>query len=69
MSKEPHDYGNPVGKSAAEVEQDLGLARWCLYCGNKTLKDVGDAVFPGHGRQYGTEEEIRRLRCDLEIVR
>lgn len=57
------------GKSAAEIEQDLGLTRGRLYRWHKTVKEAGDDAFPGHGRQTGLEEENRHLRRELEIVR
>ena len=57
------------GKSAAQIEQDLGLTKGRLYRWKKDLKMAGDDAFPGHGRQVGPEEEIRRLRRELEIAR
>ena len=33
------------------------------------MKEGGDDAFPGHGRQSGLEEEVRRLRQELEITR
>ena len=57
------------GKSAAQIEQDLGLTKGRLYRWKKDLKQGGDDAFPGHGRQIGLEEEVRRLRHELEITR
>jgi transposase len=57
------------GKSAAQIEQDLGLTRGRLYRWQRVLAESGDDAFPGHGRQAGLEEEVRRLRQELEITR
>lgn len=57
------------GKSAAQIEQDLGLTHGRLYRWHKDLKQAGDDAFPGQGRQTGIEEELRRLRRELEITR
>ena len=56
------------GKSAAQIEQDLGLTKGRLYRWKRDLKQAGDDAFPGHGRQVGLEEELRRLRHELEIT-
>ena len=55
------------GKSAAQIEQDLGLTSGRLYRWKRDLKEAG--AFPGPGRQAGLEEELRRLRRELEITR
>lgn len=57
------------GKSAREIEDDLGITRGRLYSWKKQLKKSGDNAFPGQGRQSGPEEELRRLQRELEIVR
>jgi transposase len=57
------------GKSAAQIEEDLGLTRGRLYRWKTVLQQAGDEAFPGHGRQVGMEEELRRLRRELEITR
>ena len=56
-------------KSAAQIEQDLGLTTGRLYRWQKDLKQAGDEAFPGQGRQVGLEEELRQLRQELEITR
>lgn len=57
------------GKSAAQIEQDLGLTAGRLYSWKKSLKQAGEEAFPGQGRQTGPEEELRRLRRELDITR
>ena len=57
------------GKSAVQIEQNLGLSTGRLYSWKKSLKQAGEDAFPGQGRQTGPEEELRRLRRELEITR
>ena len=47
------------GKSAAQIEQDLGLTQGRLYRWQRDLKQAGEDAFPGQGRQAGLEEEVR----------
>ena len=57
------------GKSAPEVEDDLGISRGRLYRWKHQLKLRGEDSFPGQGRVSGADEELRRLRRELEIVK
>lgn len=57
------------GKSAAQIELDLGLTSGRLYRWKRDLKQAGDDAFRGHGRQSELEEELRRVRHELEITR
>ncbi len=57
------------GKSATQIEVDLGLTKGRLYRWKKDLQVAGEDAFPGQGRQTGPAEEIRRLRRELEITR
>lgn len=57
------------GKSMSQVAQDLGvsdssLSRWCRECGAH-----GEQAFPGSGHQLPEQEELRRLKRELEVVR
>ena len=56
-------------KSAGEIAEDLGISRGILYRWKRQLDDEGEDAFPGHGRMPPAEEEIRRLRRELEIVK
>jgi len=56
-------------KSAREVEDDLGIARGLLYRWKGQLVAKGGDAFTGKGRMTPAEEEIRRLRRELEIVK
>jgi transposase len=56
-------------KSAREVEDDLGIARGLLYRWKSQLTAKGEDAFNGQGRMSAPEEEIRRLKRELEIVK
>ena len=57
------------GKSMTQVARDLGIADSTLYHWCQQLAGQGDQAFPGSGHQTGQEEELRRLKRELEIVR
>lgn len=57
------------GKSKTQIARDLGisdsaLSKWCKEFGER-----GEEAFPGKGYQTPLEEEIRRLKCEVEILR
>jgi transposase len=57
------------GKSMSQVAQELGvsdssLSRWCREFGA-----YGAQAFPGSGHQVPEQEEVRRLKRELEVVR
>ena len=54
-----------TGKSAREVEDDLGITRGRLYRWKRQLEAQGEDSFPGHGRIPAADEELRRLRREL----
>jgi transposase len=56
-------------RSAREVEDDLGITRGRLYRWKQQLKIRGEGSFPGHGRMPAADEELRKLRRELEIVK
>lgn len=57
------------GKSQAQIARDLGIAdsTLCHWC--KHMAEQGSQAFPGSGHQMPHEEEIRRLKRELDIVR
>ena len=57
------------GKSAAQIERELGIGDGCLRQWKGQLKAGGSQAFPGHGRIAADQEELVRLRRELEIVR
>lgn len=57
------------GKSKIQIARDLGISdsafsKWCKEFGEK-----GGEAFPGKGHQTAREEENRRLKREIEIVR
>ena len=57
------------GKPAAQIARDLGISDSALYMWQKELTAKGPDAFPGTGHQSAQEEEIRRLKRELEIAR
>ena len=57
------------GKSAAEIERDLGIGDGCLGQWRKKMAANGESAFPGHGRLSPEQEELLQLKRELEIVR
>ena len=53
----------------AQVARDLGVSVNSLHNWKQQfLKDSGD-TFPGHGRRTGKDEELRRLKRELALVK
>lgn len=57
------------GKSTAQIARDLGVSDSAIYQWQKQLVQKGPDAFPGTGHQSEQEEEIRRLKRELEITR
>ena len=56
------------GKSAAQIELDLGIGSGCLSRWKRKQDKDGEHAFPGHGRLAPEQERIRELERELEIV-
>ena len=56
-------------KPAAQIARELGISDSALYLWQKQLAEKGPDAFPGTGHQSGQEEEIRRLKRELEVTR
>jgi transposase len=57
------------GKSITQVARDLGIADSTLHHWCKLMAEQGEQAFPGSGHQTAQEEELRRLKRELEVVR
>ena len=57
------------GKPMAEIERDLGLSQGLLKHWVRQQQSKGEEAFPGHGRQSGEAEEVRRLRRENDLLR
>ena len=57
------------GKSKTQIARDLGISdsalnKWC-----KEFGEHGEEAFPGKGHQTAMEEENRKLKREIEILR
>ncbi len=57
------------GKTKTQIARDLGisdssLSKWC-----KEFIEQGEEAFPGKGHQTTIEEENKRLRREVEVLR
>jgi transposase len=57
------------GKSISQVARDLGIGDSTLHHWCQQLAQQGEQAFPGSGYQTAQEEEIRRLKRELEVTR
>jgi len=57
------------GKGKAQIARDLGISDSALHKWCKELEEQGDEAFPGKGHQTAIEEENRKLRREVEILR
>jgi len=57
------------GKSASQIERDLGIWSGNLYRWKRKLSEKGEYAFPGHGRLDPEQERIRQLEREVEILR
>ena len=56
------------GKPVAQVARELGISDSAIHGWRRELADHGQEAFPGKGHQTQLEEEVRRLKRDLERV-
>jgi transposase len=56
------------GKPKAQIARELGISDSALYSWCKQSSDHGSDAFPGKGHQMLQEEEIHRLKRELERV-
>jgi transposase len=57
------------GKPMSQIARELGISDSTLYQWCKHLDDHGEQAFPGSGHQSAQEEEIRRLKRELDVTR
>jgi transposase len=57
------------GKPMSQVARELGVSDSALYHWCKQLAEQGEQAFPGSGHQSAEQEEIRRLKHELEVTR
>lgn len=57
------------GKSQAQMARELGIADSTLHHWCKEFAQAGEKAFPGSGNPPVGEEELRRLKRELEVTR
>ena len=56
-------------KSGAEIERELGIGPGCFSRWKQKYLGEGEGAFRGHGRLPPEEDELRRVKRELEITR
>jgi len=56
-------------RSVVEVAQNLGISPRLIYRWRSEQRLEGEDAFPGKGKTKPSEEELRRLRRELEQAR
>jgi transposase len=57
------------GLSVAEVARRLGVGENCLRSWRAATREQGEAAFPGQGNPSPADEELRRLRAEVQRLR
>jgi transposase len=57
------------GKTATQLEKELGIGSTNIGRWKRKFAKEGMQAFPGKGHLTGPEEEVRRLRREMEILR
>ena len=57
------------GKSASELERELGIGKGNLWRWKRKFAADGEDAFPGQGRLTPDEERLRQLERENEILR
>jgi transposase len=57
------------GLSVAEVARRLGVGENCRRNWRQAARDQGEAAFPGQGNPSPAEDELRRLRAEVQRLR
>lgn len=57
------------GKPITHVARDLGISDTSIHQWRKELSEHSSEAFPGSGHQTAQEEEVRRLKRELDMVK
>ena len=57
------------GRAGSEIARELGIRRNQLYKWQQELRNRGTQAFPGQGRAPAAEDEVARLKRELERVK
>src|SRR5258708_34624354 len=66
FKREAVQLAQTSGKSIAQVARELGISDTSIHQWRKELTEHGQEAFPGSGHQTAQEEELRRLKRELE---
>ena len=69
FKREAIELQRSSGKSAAQIERDLGLYPGQLHAWKRQLTQEGAEAFPGSGNLKASEAELRRLQRENEVLR
>lgn len=69
FKREAVQLAQTSGKSIAQVAHELGISDTSIPEWRKELTEHGSEAFPGSGHQTAQEEEVRRLKRELEVVK
>ena len=59
----------PAARVSERLARDLGIGDSTLHHWCQHLAEQGEQAFPGSGHQTAQEEEIRRLKRELDVVK
>ena len=57
------------GKSAPQIEDDLGITHGLLYKWRGDAQLAGEDAFPGHGQVKASDAEMHQLRREMAEMR
>lgn len=66
FKREAVQLAQSSGKPIAQVARELGISDTSIHQWRKELGEHGREAFPGSGHQSAQEEELRRLKRELE---
>ena len=69
FKREAVQLAQTSGKPIAQVARELGISDRSIHQWRKELGEHGLEAFPGSGHQTAQEEELRRLKRELEVTR
>jgi transposase len=58
-----------TNKSMSEVERELGITPYLLSKWVQQFREVDEQAFPGKGKLMERDEELHRLRREVEVLK
>jgi transposase len=66
FKREAVELARTSGKPITQIARELGISDTSIHQWRKELAEHSKQAFPGSGHQTAQEEELRRLKCELE---